>query len=165
MALIVEDGTGLANAESYAAVADADTRLANLGMTDWALLVTAEKEQALRRAAAYMEQAYRERWQGYRRKIDQALSWPRWWVTVDQFPISPDIVPPVVANACIDLALKAAAGDLNADLERALVSKKTGPLEREWDRNSPEYKRYRAIDMALAPFLKGSNASVQLVRA
>jgi hypothetical protein len=50
VSLIVEDGTGLATAESYISVADADTRQAALGITNWATLSTAEKEQALRRS-------------------------------------------------------------------------------------------------------------------
>jgi hypothetical protein len=37
MALIVEDGTGLANAESYVSVADATTYHANIGNTAWAV--------------------------------------------------------------------------------------------------------------------------------
>lgn len=165
MALIVEDGTGLANADAYAAVADADTRLANLGMTIWAPLLQAEKEQAIRRATAYMEQAYRERWQGFRLHKLQALSWPRWNVWTDGYPVDPNIVPPVVAAACIDLAVKAAAGDLNGDLTRGVVRKKIGQLETEYDPHSPQSTRYRAIDMALMPFLRGSSASVGLVRA
>ena len=66
---------------------------------------------------------------------------------------------------CADLALRALTDDLNADLTRAVVRKKIGPLETEYDRNSPQSKRFRPVDMALAPFLKGSSASARLVRA
>lgn len=166
MPLIVEDGSGRADSESYISVAAADTRHANLGNTNWTTLTTVEKEQALRRAALYMEQAYRDRWQGYRQTTTQALSWPRNSVVVDGFvTIDSDVVPAEVANACADLAFKAAAGDLNADLVRGVVRKKVGPLETEYDRNSPQSVRYRAIDMALAPFLKGSSAMMTLVRS
>jgi hypothetical protein len=165
VALIVEDGTGKADAESYVSVADADTRQANLGNTNWATLLTAEKEQALRRATLYIEQAYRERWTGYRLHKAQALSWPRWNVWVDGYPVDTDIVPPDVAHVCADLALKAAAGDLAPDLTRGIVRKKVGPLETEFDRFSPQSTRYRAIDMALSPYLKGSSAMASLVRA
>src|SRR5438874_13139048 len=112
MSLIVETGAGLADAESYASVAAADTRMAALGLTNWATLTTTEREQALRRSTQYIEQAYRARWVGRRVHLTQALSWPRGWVMVDGFPVNADVVPTEVANACIDLAFKAAAGDL-----------------------------------------------------
>jgi hypothetical protein len=164
MALEVEDGTGKANAESYCSVASADARHSAFGNTAWTG-TDAAKEAALRRATAYMEQAYRERWQGIRRHVDQALSWPRWDVCVDSYTIDTESVPAEVANACADLALKALADDLNADLTRGVVRKKIGPLETEYDRYSPQSKRFRAIDMMLSPFLKGSSATATLVRA
>lgn len=166
MALIVENGTGLSTAESYVSVAAADTRLAALGLTNWATLTTAEKEQALRRSTNYLEQAYRSRWKGNRHTVAQALAWPRNGVVVDDFVvIASTIVPPEVANACADLAFKAAAGDLNADLDRAIVREKVGPLETEYSQHSPQSVRYRVIDMTLAPFLCGASAMASLVRA
>lgn len=164
MALVVEDGTGKADAESYISVANADTRQAALGITNWATLITAEKEQALRRATAYMEQALRERWHGYRLNGTQALSWPRWYVIIDNFPVDPATVPAAVASACSDLAVKAAAGDLNADLARGVVREKVGPVDTEFDRYSPQSVRYRALEMALAPYLKGTSANMSLIR-
>lgn len=166
MALEVEDGTGKANAESYVSVADADARMAALGLTNWTTLTTAEKEQALRRAAQYMLQSYRDRWQGYRTSTTQALDWPRAWVIVDRYTyIDNDVVPADVAAANADLAFKAAYGDLNADLARGVVREKVGPIETEYDRASPQSVRYRAIDMLLAPYLKGAAGMARLVRA
>jgi hypothetical protein len=164
VALIVEDGTGLANADSYISVADTDTRMSNLGLTTWATLQTAEKEAALRRATQYMEQAFRENWNGYRLHKTQALSWPRWNVMVDGYPVDTTSVPVTVANACADLAFKAAAGDLNADLTRGVVRKKVGPIETEYDRYSPQSVRYRNVEMALAPYLTRSSACATLIR-
>lgn len=164
MALIVEDGTGMSTAESFASVAAADTRLAALGNTNWANLTTTEKEQALRRATAYMEQAYRLRWQGMRATSAQALSWPRSWVSVDGYAVAADTVPADIANACIDLAFKAAAGDLNADLERPVIREKVGPIETEYAAYGPERTRYPAIDMMLAPYLGRGGASFRIER-
>jgi hypothetical protein len=158
MALIVEDGTGLATAEAYISVADAGTRHSNLGNTAWTG-TDAAKEAALRKATEYMTQAYRGRWQGIRLNETQALDWPRSWVTVDGYAVASNSVPADIANACADLALRALSADLNADLERGVVREKVGPLETEYDRNSPQATRYRAIDMALAPYLgRGSSA-------
>lgn len=165
MSLIVEDGTGLAAADAYVSAADADARHSSLGNTNWSSLTSDEKDQAIRRATLYMEQAYRSRWIGCRVHEAQALSWPRYDVFVDGYWIDSEAVPADIANACADLAFKAASGDLNADLTRGVVRKKIGPLETEYDRNSPQSVRYRAIDMVLAPYLKGSSAMASLVRA
>ena len=164
MALEVETGSGSATAESYISLADANARHTALGNSSWTGSDSA-KESALRRATQYMEQSYRSRWRGQRMTGTQALSWPRWGVEVDGFYLDSDIVPAEIANACADLALKALSDDLAPDLERGVVREKVGPLEVEYDPASPQAKRYRAVDGALAPFLKGSTAMVGLVRA
>jgi hypothetical protein len=167
MALVHEDGTGKADAESFVSLADATARHTAFGNAAWAAAASdTVREQALRKATAYMEQAYRERWSGNRHTVEQALSWPRNSVVVDGYVvIDSDVVPPEVSNACADLALKALSDDLSPDLTRGVVRKKIGPLETEYDRYSPQSKRFRAVDMALAPFLKGSSAMAMLVRA
>jgi len=164
MSLIVEDGTGLSTAESYISVANADARHAALGMTNWATLSDTEKEQALRRATQFMEQRYASRWRGTRLLRAQALSWPRYGAEAYGWAIESTIVPDVVANACADVALEAAAGDLNPTLERGIVREKVGPLETEYDPYSSQAKRYPAVDQALAPYLQGGGSS-RLVRA
>lgn len=164
MALIVEDGTGLATAESYVSVADASTRLAALGMTNWATLETAEMEQALRRATQFMEQRYSSKWRGTRLTRDQALSWPRYGAIVHGFDLASNTVPTTIANTCADLALKAAAGDLAPDLERGVIREKIGPIETEYDPYGPKTKQFQSIDMALAPYLQGGGRA-RLMRA
>jgi hypothetical protein len=165
MSLVVENGTGLSAAESYISVAGADARMAGLGNTNWSDLTETEKEQALRRATVYMEQAYRADWLGTRLLREQSLSWPRYGAVVDGWAIESTLVPTEVANACADLAFKAAGGDLNEDVTRAIIREKVGPLETEYSAFSPQSVRYRSIDMALAPFLRGGSMNARLVRA
>lgn len=166
MALIVEDGTGLATAESFISVADADTRRTALGaVAAWTALTTAQKEQALRKAAEYLEQRYAERWKGDRIISTQALSWPRYGAFVHGYEINWNAVPAAVANANADLALKTITETLNADLERGIVCEKIGPIETEYDRYSPQAKRYQAIDQQLAPYLSSGGAFVRVGRA
>jgi hypothetical protein len=165
VALVHETGAGLANAESYCSVAFADARHLAFGNSAWTG-ADSVKEAALRKATAYMEQAFRQRWTGNKHTVEQALSWPRNSVVVDGYVvIESDVVPPEIANACADLALRALADDLNADLTRGIVREKVGPLETEYDRYSPQSTRFPAIDMMLAPFLSGSGANARLVRA
>lgn len=165
MALEVEDGTGKANAESYITVAAADARHTALGNTAWTGS-DAVKESALRRATQYMIQAYRGRWRGTRLLRAQALDWPRHGAVVDGFDWPSNEVPAEVANACADLALRALAGDLNADQNgRAVIREKVGPLETEYAEYGSTAAQYRAVDMALSALLTGGGANVRLVRA
>lgn len=168
MALITENGTGMATAESYISVSDADTYFAGRGITLWATLLEAEKEQALRRATDYLLQVYRLRWKGSRVNGTQALDWPRSFVERDDYEFAglngttqiggrfyfpSDEVPVEVARACAEMAFKAASGELAPDLARATVREKVDVIEVEYDRYASQYVKYRAIDNLLSPFL------------
>lgn len=176
MALVVEDGTGKANAESYISVADATTYHADRGNTAWAALATdALREQALRNATEYMVQVYRLRWKGFRMTATQALDWPRSFVYLEpvltgsneSYPqlVSDVIVPTDVSRQCAQLALRASTGTaLIADAGQTVKKEKVGPLEVEYSEYSPSTIRYPSVDAALAPYLK-SNGGVQVIRS
>jgi hypothetical protein len=171
--LIVEDGTAKPDSESYISVADANIYHDARGNAAWAAV--ADKEAALRKATDYMVQAYRPRWKGYRKDGAQALDWPRTFVYLEPFVhgivgtypflVSDIIVPEEIKKACAEYALIAASASLAPNLDRAIVREKVGPLETEFDKSSPEYTRYRAMDMILRPYLTGGGANVQLVRS
>lgn len=171
MSLIVEDGSGVAGAESYASVAAADARCASLGATDWAALAIGAREIALRKATQFMA-LYRVRWAGRRCTPAQSLDWPRHGVTVDSFAVASNIVPVEVINACIDLAARAGAGaELLPDLDtgsNVIRKDKTGPLETEYFQNTTDAReRFVSIDAMLAPYFgsAGGSNSIRLVRA
>lgn len=172
MPLIVEDGTGRADAESYASAAEADAYHSARGNTAWASV--SDKEGALRRATDYMVQAYRSRWKSFRTTSTQALDWPRAWVEMADAPYGygssaayypNDSVPAEVKRACMELALVAASQDLAPNLTRAAKQETVGPITVVYDENSPEYARYRRVDMMLAPLLGRGGPSVKLVRS
>ena len=176
MALIVETGAGASTSEAFASVADADLYFANRNITAWTLLTTADKEAALRRATDHMQQAYRERWHGTRVTSTQALDWPRWNVPMRDAPggygpvpayYSSTAVPAEVRNACITMALKAAAGDLAPDIERETISESVGPISVSYAAGSRQTVRYQAVDKMLSVFLRdgGSGSMVTLLRA
>ena len=168
MSLICEDGSGKSDSESYISVSDASNYHTVRGNTAWAALTTdALREAALRRATDYMRQAYRSRWQGYKVNEDQALDWPRYDVEVEGYAVDSDIVPTEVKNACAELALKASAADLNPDLTQGVLSEQVGSIQVTYDKASPQFTRYRAIDAMLAPYLKagGGGCSMGLIRS
>lgn len=163
MSLIVEDGTGLATAESYISVTAADTYFLNRNNAVWAALQTPAKEAALRKATDYMLQAYRVRWAGMRNVATQALDWPRRYVPNRDVPQmygpSPAFydftsVPVTVANACAELALRASAADLSPDLTAQVKSESVGPISVVYADGARQDTHYKAIDAMLAPFLK-----------
>ena len=168
MALEVEDGTGKSTAESYISVADASTYHTARGNAAWAALATdALREAALRRATDYMRQAYRSRWQGYKVNEDQALDWPRYDVEVEGYAVDSDIVPTEVKNVCAELALRASAAELNPDLTQGVLSEQVGSIQVTYDKASPQFTRYRAIDAIISPYLKagGGGCSMGVIRS
>ncbi len=156
--------------DTYISVADANTYFTGRdGETTWGTYTDAEKENALRMACDYMEAEYTGRWIGGITSTDQSLSWPRYSVTdQDGRVYSGTEYPPRITDAQCELAYKAAAGnslvpDLDAG-EKSLIEKKTGPLTRKWSSGVDPEKRYLFVERLIAPFLTGSNSSVDLVR-
>ena len=165
MALIVEDGTGLSNAESYASVLDFQTYHANMG-NDVTLLTDTTIEQLLRRSTQYMVAVYRQRWQGRRTLQTQALDFPRYDVFVDGYSVLSNIVPLEIKYACCELALKANSGELLADQTQKVIREKVDVIEVEYDKNSPAQTRYSQIDAMLSTLLLSTNSiESKLVRA
>jgi hypothetical protein len=106
MAIVVEDGTGLSNAESYGSVADADTYHTARGNTVWTDATTPNKETALVRATDYIDRRFGDRFLGTRETSGQALAWPRvdaW--DRDEFILSG--VPTKLKQALFEYALRA----------------------------------------------------------
>lgn len=179
--IIVENGTGLADAVSYLSVADADAYLAARGITIWAPLLEAEKEQALVRATDYLVQVYRLKWKGSRVNATQALDWPRAFVEREDYEYSTlngtttiggrfyypaNEVPAEVKKATAEMALRAAAGELAPDIGQRTVREKVDVIEVEYDRYSAQFVKYRAIDNILAAFLRDTGGTMhRLVRS
>lgn len=166
MTIIVETGLGLANAESLCSVDAATAYHSAMGNAAWAALASdTVREQLLRKATAYMRQAYGGRWQGLRAVAGQALDWPRGGVVVDHIGIAADIVPAEVANACAELALRASTVTLAPDLKPMATRVKVGPIEREYAQGTSQAVRFRAVDDMVAPYLSGSSNMIKVVRA
>ena len=137
MALVVEDGTGLANADAYVSIAfvsDYSSKYTTQGAT-WSAYDASTQERAIRVATLYLDQTYGNRWRGYRKSKDQALDWPRSGVyDDDDYAIDADTLPIKLQRACAELALDVGAGDeLDPDLAAGSApiveeSSKLGPL-------------------------------------
>ncbi|MDI2590024.1 hypothetical protein POF45_01075 [Pseudomonas sp. 681] len=84
MTLIIEDGTGKPDAESYASAEDLAMYAVKFGVVIPVDVVA--QEALLRRAALAMDG---KTWKGQKTDSDQALAWPRRGVLLDQ-QIKPD---------------------------------------------------------------------------
>lgn len=171
MAFTVEDGTGLAAANSYISVADADTRLEqHPDRESWKALSTQQREVALRFATAYLDSKYR--WFGDTfNSPTQALQWPRTKNEDDKGEeIAGGTVPDQLERATTAIALEVAkastlssgAEDLTAEIEAsgAIKSFQIETLAITFDRGAAREgggllrefmgKRFPQIELTLA---------------
>lgn len=118
MSLVVEDGTGRADAESFVALAFADDYHARFGNATWAAADETTREAALRRATQYLDTRYQ--FAGAPLTTTQALAWPR---DVALWPVRK------VQDATCEAALRALDGPLYVDQGDAPVTQETvGPI-------------------------------------
>jgi hypothetical protein len=170
MAIVVETGAGLSNADALASVAFCDSyHLARLNST-W-VGSDEEKESAIRRATMYLSDSVT--WSGIRTKgRDQALAWPR-ASTFDKegFGIDTDIIPIEIKNACAELALQelVSPGSMTPTVTISATRKreKIGAIEVEYANASlPASSRVPAmlrVQALIAPFIDGASGASSLV--
>lgn len=107
MAFTVEDGTGLATANSYLALAAADTYHDDRGNAGWAG-TSADRQQALILATEYVDARFGRWFRGLKLTAAQRLQWPR----TDAFDdagneYANDAVPGRLEDAIAEYALRA----------------------------------------------------------
>lgn len=151
MAFVPEDGTGLANANSYCDLTFAASYFSDRGITAWDNADdTDDKQPALIKATDYIESRFGSRWIGTQEFPDvQALGWPRMstkqtspyylgFVSYAPDPNFPtDQVPVNLKKACAEYAYRlltttSLAPDPVTDLTGRLVHEsivKVGPIE------------------------------------
>lgn len=107
MALVIEDGSVVADANSYATIAElrayAASRGASLPVTD------AEVESLLIRAADYLG-SFEQQYVGTRQSVDQELSWPRTGAYVNGFIVEDDEIPKMLKRAQMQTAIEVSLG-------------------------------------------------------
>jgi hypothetical protein len=84
VALVLEDGTGLTNSNTYCSVSEFQAYWTDRGF-DYTTYTHGQMERALIRATDHIELHYRSAFKGYRLVEDQALSFPRGCLYVDYY--------------------------------------------------------------------------------
>ncbi len=147
MALVLEDGTGLTNSESYVDVDYVDAYFLKRGINEWASLTN--REQLIIRAMDYIENNYA--YQGTKLVPTQSLQFPRLICGETVYPIA-------LKNAVCELALKSNEEDLLADTDKTTIREKVGTLEVEYDPNQDNIKSYNYVNKLLAPYLVSTSS-------
>lgn len=139
MALIVEDGTGKPDAESYVSVAGAGAYAAARGLIF--PIATgpeiASAEQALRRATEWLDAKYGGRFGGTWAVTGQGLAWPRFDAVYRGAFIPITTIPLQIVAATVQAAVRelASAGSLSPDVTPGKIKKRVkveGAVEVEY---------------------------------
>ena len=147
MSLIIENGEGLSNSDSYVDVDYVDAYFLKRGINEWASLTN--REQLIIRAMDYIENSYT--YLGTKLVSTQALAFPRVINGETVYPIA-------IKNALCELALKANSGDLLQDTGKTTIREKLGPLETEYDPNQDDLTSYNYVNKLLAPYLVSTSS-------
>lgn len=114
MTLIVEDGTGLPDANGYVSVAYADAYHAARGNAVWGPLDNAVKEAAIINATSFVDGANYGRWRGTKASSEQALAWPRAGAR-DERGAAYEGLPGELEEATAEYALRQSQSPLDPD--------------------------------------------------
>lgn len=113
--LVVEDGTGLLDANSYTSVSSADAFIEiNIHDTTWASTATDTKNKLLIWATQLIDRSIS--FKGTKRYPDASLRWPRTGVSdADGVEIDEDEIPETLQRAVAELARLLRASDRTAE--------------------------------------------------
>lgn len=155
MSLIVEDGTGKPDADSYVNVEDCQAYATSHSLVFDG--TPTEMEAALRNATIYLDTKYVFR--GERVTDEQALEWPRTTANL----------PRQLVFACCELAVRARMAPLWRDVDPSaqVIEDTIGPLTTKFASPEPANTQigYAAVTALLRRWLAGGGSTVKLVRA
>lgn len=142
MAFIVEDGTGLADANAMASVTEFKEYHTDRGNVDMIALSDTEVEFLLVRGADYLNLNYT--WCNDKLVSTQSMPFPR---TVFDFPVA-------IKRANIILASKAYEYSLIEDAERSVIKEKISSIEVVYDENDMRVgKTFTEVELLISPYL------------
>lgn len=159
MALIVENGSIVANANSYITIAEYNAWAnARFGSRDTAPGCDEDAESLILRAMDYFEA---QNFIGEKYTKNQDLQWPRSWVNIDGYAVDSNEIPKQVKISIYELAYAEELGDSELEtVARKVKRKKAGSVEIEYADNSTSTKINIAIPNAMKKILSGGGGLV-----
>ncbi len=127
MALIVEDGSIVAGADSYNSLVEITAYNTNyVNDSAWTNATTAEQEVAARQATQFVDSCFGSQWIGVLSDNDQSLDWPRSGaVGTDGRTYDDDVIPLVLKDSISKLSITAISEELSPDQDNPGTIKKT----------------------------------------
>jgi hypothetical protein len=169
MALVVEDGTGVADANSYIDLDDLEAYAAERGLT--IATTDADNEVFILRAMDYIEA---RPFQGKKYLADQALQWPRDLVYIDGYLIGVDVIPANLKKAVSQLVIEQVSGvslypEAKTSTTVGNITRETvGPLTTEYSAMgtvaSTSPIKFASVELFLKPLLSGCGNALQTIR-
>lgn len=152
MPLIVENGTGLTNADAYVSLAEFKEWSSNRGYR-WEDAEDFAIENSIRLASGYIDTI--GRYKGSRLVATQTLEFPRADL-IDWSDYTVTGVPHRVKQACCELAYKGLSEPLYKDLDRGgrVTSESVGPISVSYADNAPAGKVFMFAKNLLEPYLR-----------
>lgn len=157
MALIVEDGSIVANANTY---------IDEAFLQDYANLrglelppISSDVEVLIIKGADYVE-SFRDQFKGSKVSSTQSMQWPRQNVTIDGFSFPSDQIPGELKNAQAQAAIEINQGaDLQANQGQTVKREKVDVIEVEYMDGSSQSVNYPKVDSYLDSLLNRSGNS------
>lgn len=173
MALIVEDGSIVPNADSYVSLAEIDTFNDNyVSDPAWDTATDQDQEVAARQATLTVDSCFTEDWIGTLVENDQSLDWPRSnAVASNGRTYADNEIPKILRDACSKLAITALSEELLPDQENPGTIKKTknkvAVIEEEIEYfGASQQKLFTLAQKLLSPLLVGgSSGQSQVARS
>lgn len=164
MALVIEDGTIVAGANSYVTVEDARAyallRDETLPATD------SEVEVLIIEAMDYVE-AKGSKFKGTKSTRDQSLQWPRYGASVDGYTAPSNSIPVQLTNAVCQLAIDGQVDTLQpTGSGQEILEEEVGPIKVKYAEkgSSTVSARFNKAEAFLKPILRGSFAQANVFR-
>lgn len=158
--IVVEDGTGKTDSNSYINEAGLTTYATDRGITLTAA-DDAAKAALLIRAMDYIEQ---QPFKGTKNTEAQALQWPRSGVYIDSYYVDSDEIPQLLIDALCEVAIANDGGtDVLANEERATKREKVDVIEVEYMDGARNTVYVKAAETKLSKLLKAGSGGISAV--
>lgn len=153
MALIIEDGTIVPNANSYVTTTELQSYIDARGIT-----LTGSLEPLILQAMDYVETLC---FSGIKRTRDQSLQFPRLCVKIDGYSLDSDTIPQELKNGVVQCAIAIDEGTgPQEDLQRKTTFEKVGDLEVHYSESSSSATVNRKVRDSLRKLLLGGGQTI-----
>ena len=177
MALILEDGTGVANANSYVSQADVNayvTQYIPASDAVWTLIATGDKDNWIIQGTEIVELTYRARFRGSKGTKAQALYFPAVGVTLASsgYALDSDVVPTDLTDAVAYASVRLSEGkiffgdkDDSSTIKREKLKAGSVEIDTEYANTANGVQVFPKIETLLSDLLKAGSSQVSIMRA